>query len=412
MNAASENDGASARDEKELQRLVIESRNKFRTLVDGIDDSILSVDLDFRITSVNQALAQSLGIHPKDLVGKLCREIETDGSNFCELEDLLPVAGKAVESGNIETDLDEVAKNGAATKYYEIRAMPLKDAAKKVDGVILVRRDITVQIEAEKQIREYSQRLETEVRERTAELVETNIRLKDANTELIELEGLKKDLTNMVIHDLKGPLAEIVANLEMIKVESLSEIQEEVLESAVFGSDEMSRMIANLLEISRMEEQKLQVDNTGFSPGELLEDIVKRYLPLAGLKEIIIETALHDDAPDINTDYHLVERITINLVTNAIEHTQESGLIELLLDVEEKEFIFRVKDNGRGIADDALKKIFEKFSQGAEGAAKTGSGLGLTFCRMAVTAMGGWIEVESVLGEGTTFSFGIPRLDL
>jgi len=400
-----------------MHRLVEESRNKFRTLVDGIDDEIFSIDNDFIITSVNQALARSLGAHPKEVVGRYCYEALFDAHGPCRDDSFTCPVFLARESIHLETALRVIEEDGAPTKYLELRAMPVQDDQGGVDHVILARRDITAQKTAEQQIRDYSERLAQDVRERTLELQKANLKLteqrnelKTANLELIELEQIKRDLTNMVIHDLKGPLAEIVANLEMLKYETLTDIQGELLESAVFGSDEILRMIANLLNISRMEESKLQLDFSPVEADRIMVEIANRYMPLAKLKDITIVTEFSGDLPAIETDSLLFERVLINLLTNALDHTFESGRIILKAEDSDNELSFEIKDNGRGIPREILEKIFEKFSQGREGKPKTGSGLGLTFCKMAIESLGGRISVQSELGLGTSFTFTLPKI--
>ena len=403
-------------DSREMHRLIEESRNKFRTLVDGIDDEIFSIDTDFIITSVNQALAQVLDTHPKEVVGRHCYQALYGLNDPCQNGSFACPVLFALESGHIETAFKTIEEEGEPTKYLELRAMPVQDDQGGVDHVILARRDITTQKTAEQQIRDYNERLARDVRERTLELQEVNRRLMEqrnelesANQELIQLQRIKRDLTNMVIHDLKGPLAEIVANLEMLGYETLTELQKELLESAVFGSEEILRMISNLLGISRMEENKLPIDFAPLDTQLKMAEIAKRYTPLAKLKDIAITTEASEELPTIETDSLLFERVLINLLTNAIDHTFESGQIILMADQSEDELSFEIKDNGRGIPADILEKIFEKFSQGREGTPKTGSGLGLTFCKMAIESLGGKITVRSDLGLGTSFLFTLPK---
>ena len=403
-------------DSREMHRLIEESRNKFRTFVDGIDDEIFSIDTDFIITSVNKALARSLDTIPKEVVGRHCYQALYGLNDPCQNGGFACPVLIALESGHLETAVKIIEEEGEPAKYLELRAMPVLDDQGGVDLVILARRDITAQKTAEQQIRGYNERLAGDVRDRTLELQGANLKLTEqrnelesTNQELIQLQRIKRDLTNMVIHDLKGPLAEIVANLEMLRYETLTELQKELLESAVFGSDEISRMISNLLGISRMEENKLPIDSAPLDTHLKMVEIAKRYMPLAKLKDIAIITEVSEELPTIETDSLLFERVLINLLTNAIDHTFESGQIILVADESENELSFEIKDNGRGIPGEILEKIFEKFSQGREGLPKTGSGLGLTFCKMAIESLGGQISVRSDLGHGTSFIFTLPK---
>lgn len=406
---------------KDLERLITESRNKFRTLVDGIGDQIFLVDRDFVITSANMTFAGRWGVHPKDIVGRRCHDLIHGEGNPCYQRGRDCPVLDAFRSKQLETRLIEFpGSDGKPPRYTEVRAMPLVDEAGEVEGVIIVERDVTVQKEAEKQIQEYNERLEREVRERTAELNAANQvltdqrnRLEKVNKELHELERLKRDLTHMVIHDLKGPLAEIVSNLDMLKYEPLSGNQQEVLESAEFGGHEMSRMIANLLDISRMEENRLEVKPALVHAESLLSDLARRYTPLAHLKDVRIATDAAAGLDPLRTDPLLLERILINLLTNAIDNTPQSGRITLhVTSGKDGGMRFSVEDTGYGIPQEMLERIFEKFSQGRDRGSKTGSGLGLTFCRMAVEALGGGITVESDPGRRTVFTVFLPQLPI
>lgn len=392
----------------DIERLIARSRDTFRALIDGIDDQVYAVDRDFVVTAINRAAASSMGLHPRQVVGRCCAD------QLCqpgEGEDC--PARRAFASGRRVVAVREGQDPQGARNFTEVRAIPVAEGD-GVGSVIVMRRDVTVQKEAEARVREHNELLEKLVAERTAEISRANARLKAqkddlerANQELTELQELKTDLTNMVIHDLKGPLAEIVANIDMLSYGELVPLQEELLEAARFGSEEMSRMISNLLDISRMEENRLTLDLAAFDPAAIMEDIVRRYQPLARLKQITIQAAPEDGLGELRADQGLFERVLINLVTNAIDHTPTGGRIQILA---RRGPVFGVRDSGPGIEPELERHIFQKFRQGrARRGPKTGSGLGLAFCRMAVEAHGGAIWVESSPGAGSTFYFTLDK---
>ncbi|MBF0530820.1 MAG: HAMP domain-containing histidine kinase [Deltaproteobacteria bacterium] len=249
-----------------------------------------------------------------------------------------------------------------------------------------------------------------EIREANRLLVEQRDELARTNDELIELQQLKEDLTNMVVHDLKGPLTEIQANLEMMRAEPLTEFMSELVESAETGSHDLVRMLTNLLDVSRLEENRMILELEPFDASGVIRRVLDRFKPLSNLKMVTISMELPEDLPQVVADRALFERILNNLVSNALDYTPEDGKIVVMAEYQPIGFRFEVKDTGCGIPKELHEKIFEKFSQGKRGRPKTGSGLGLTFCRMAIEAQGGHIRVESEPGQGSSFIFTIPPI--
>jgi len=404
---------------QELERLITISRNKFRSLVDGIEDGVMSIDPGYTITSANKALADELKTHPRNIIGRPCYQAVYGLDRPCpELGRACPAVLARESSCNqvVHHELPEPDRRPESTIYLEIRAMPVVIDGQEMDEIILVRRDITLQRRAEIQIREHNERLEQEVQGRTKDLRQANERLEiqkgeleEYNKKLLNLQQLKEDLTNMVIHDLKGPLSEIVANLEMISSQELSDLVAEFLEGARLGADELSRMITNVLDVSRMEEDRLVLELVTFDPRPLLQEVRARFTTLADLKEVSLDLETADDLPPVKADRRLFERILINLISNAMDYTPASGRITLKADPDDRKVRFEVRDDGLGIPEEMHEKIFEKFSQGQKGRPKSSSGLGLTFCKMAVEAHGGRIWVESELGQGSAFIFTLPQ---
>lgn len=403
---------------QEFERLIVTSRDKFRALVDGLEDAVMSIDPSFRIISANQALARSLDLHPRMVVGRRCHQILYGLEHPCPKTGIPCPAVTTFETKRVEVvqhDLTSGHMDDNGPRFMEVRAMPVFNKAGDMGEVLLVRRDVTRQRLAEIQIKEHNMLLEQEVKERTRELVGANEQLlvqrnelASTNDELMSLQDLKEDLTDMVIHDLKGPLSEIQANLEMLKFDSLSELQAEFVEAAQLGGDDLLRMITNLLDVSRLEENRMVLDKQPFDINERIKDLKDRLGPMARLRQVNINTRMDQDLPLLLADQRLFERIMNNLLSNALDYVAESGHIELTVSFSDNYFRFSVQDDGPGIAEELHEKIFEKFSQGQQGRPRTSSGLGLTFCRMAVEAHDGRIWVESQPDHGSTFTFVLP----
>jgi len=236
-------------------------------------------------------------------------------------------------------------------------------------------------------------------------------RLKKVNSRLRRMEQFRVDLTHMIIHDLKGPLAEVIANLSLLEEESLSPVQKDYLDSTILGAEELFRRVQNILEIYRLETKRKLIRHALFKPLEAIQEVVKGFSTLASMREISIEIHSTDGSHPIFADRDLFARIVLNLLINAIEHTPTGGKVDVDLSwsQDSKRIQVGVSDGGPGIKKSDRKRIFRKFFTVGRGSAVGHSGLGLSFCKLAVEAHGGKIWVEDVDGSGGRFVFYIPN---
>lgn len=223
---------------------------------------------------------------------------------------------------------------------------------------------------------------------------------------LQELQNTKERLTQMIIHDLKNPLTGVKANIEIVGMEDLGETRE-CLDAAQRSCDLLFNMIQDLLDISKMEEGKLVLTRETLDLKEIVSPVVREVSVPAQAEDKEVVVDMPDDLARINLDRDLVYRTLSNLMQNAVKHSGRGGTITVRASNTEDHMRIAVQDTGQGIPDDFKEKIFEKFGQ-VETRQRTGSGLGLTFCKMAVEAHEGRIWVESVEGEGSTFIFELP----
>lgn len=231
------------------------------------------------------------------------------------------------------------------------------------------------------------------------------------NEELEKLHKLKKDLTDMIVHDLRTPLTGILGNIElaMMRHPENEDIQKSLSQSE-HSCDLLLKMINELLDISRMEEGRMQLTKTSIEVAGLFRKIAESFSPLARreAKKLMV-----DAAADIKViaDAGLLERILQNLVSNALRHVNKDvGEVSVSVSEIDGYAVFTVADNGEGIPAAYHEKIFDKFTRVQEDGLrmKTGKGLGLTFCKMAVEAHSGEIRVESEVGKGSRFIFTLP----
>ncbi|MBP7687461.1 MAG: GAF domain-containing protein, partial [Thermoflexales bacterium] len=229
------------------------------------------------------------------------------------------------------------------------------------------------------------------------------------------LERLRDDLTHMIVHDLRTPLTSFITGLPLIgELGDLNEIQQKLLTRVLHGGDTLLSMINNLLDIARMESGSLQLNRADVSAAAVTAWAVEQITMLAEDKRLQVVQHIAADVPVFQADLDLLKRVLVNLLGNAIKFSPTAGVVTVAvrLAAEEHAVQFSVTDIGPGIDPKHFDRIFEKFGQvqTMEHGRKASTGLGLTFCKLAVEAHGGCIWVESEVGRGSTFIFTLPLL--
>ena len=225
---------------------------------------------------------------------------------------------------------------------------------------------------------------------------------------LQEVEKLRDDMRNMIVHDLRSPLTAVLVGIEMVEAGGeLTATQREMLAIATTGGKTLLDMINDLLDVEKMESGSTVLRYEQLTAAMLLAAAVKQLGPLAAIEGTALVTEVASDLQPFAGDANKLSRTLVNLVANAIKFTRD-GTVTITASHPIRESIcFAVTDTGGGIPAEAFGRIFEKFGQ-LDGQNRVGTGLGLAFCRLAVEAHGGSIGVESTVGSGSTFSFTIP----
>ena len=216
------------------------------------------------------------------------------------------------------------------------------------------------------------------------------------------------------VHDLRTPLTSILGGLQTLEsLGGLDEIQTEMLTVSINGGETLLRLVNDLLDVSKMEDGSLKLEYAPVSPPDIANSATAQVAFLSTAKSITVTTDLADDLPQTVADADKLRRVLVNLVGNALKFTPTGGTVTVITRHEGSDLRFTVRDTGEGIPKEAFGRIFEKFGQveNRKEGRKNSTGLGLTFCRMAVEAHGGRIWVESELGVGSDFSFTIPVRD-
>jgi len=226
-----------------------------------------------------------------------------------------------------------------------------------------------------------------------------------------EVERMKADLTNMIVHDLKGPLGGILTTTQLAlrKRGAVADAQVRHFEQIQRSARDLVRMIENLLEIDQMQENRLALRVEAVEVGELLTECADEFRTTAEASGQNIRVAVSDDVPVIAADRWLLRRVLNNLVVNAIRHSGSAAAIDLRAEYAAAHVLLHVHDTGRGISDEERATLFVKDRRRQRhDQSREDTGLGLVFCKMAVDVMGGTIAVESTPGKGATFSITLP----
>jgi len=226
-----------------------------------------------------------------------------------------------------------------------------------------------------------------------------------------ELDGLRDDLTSMIYHDLRSPLANIVSALDVIATMVPKDDRETVLsilKIAENSTDRIQRLVSSLLDVSKLESGQPVVEQKTVDSLALITDAVDDVRPVATGRRQSIAVDFPDELPAIWVDGDMARRVLINLMENSSKFTPTEGRLEVGARAEDEWLHIWVKDNGPGIPPADQERIFDKFTR-LRGKGKMGGlGIGLAFCRLAVQGHGGRIWVESDMDQGAAFHFTFP----
>lgn len=247
------------------------------------------------------------------------------------------------------------------------------------------------------------------------ELLLSNQRLQEKNKQLSELEKAKEGLTYMIVHDLRGPLTSISMNLDLCLLKSSpADPFRRYLENSRHYCDYLDDMIQGLLDVYRMEQGALKPNLKESSMEKLVTEAIEQYRVHTESKKIDILLENGFGSRPVTMDPALIKRVVANLLDNAVRHTPEGETIMVSLDEGCGGQCIKtaIIDRGPGLDEESRQRVFDKFEQvkmKKKGQSAGSSGLGLTFCRLAVELHNGRIWVEDGRDHtGCSFVFELP----
>lgn len=225
---------------------------------------------------------------------------------------------------------------------------------------------------------------------------------------LQEVEQLRDDMRNMIVHDLRTPLTAVIVGVEMLeKHGELNGMQQSMMTIAAGGGRTLLGMINDLLDVEKMESGMTRLQYSELSALNLISRAVEQVASLAEMEQTTLAMYVEPGLTTFAGDENKLSRTLVNLIANAIKFTRRGSVTVTAAAGENDTIRFAIRDTGDGIPSEAFDRIFEKFGQ-LDSRNKVGTGLGLAFCKLAVEAHGGRITLESTPGVGSTFSFTVP----
>lgn len=378
---------------------------EYQAIFDGSNDAVIGMDKDGRVINWNHAAELMFGYPPAVAMGKSVFDlILHDDTNRFSIDILMKVfEGESVKPTDIS------AKNIRGERLdVSITLSPIVIGNSGViEGASCILRDVTEQKIVEKQILQLNTSLENQVKARTAEL-------EQARNEALEVSKVKSEFVASVSHEIRTPMNGVIGMLHMLAKTPLNELQNRYLSMAHNSAKALTTLINDILDLSKIEAGKLELDEKKFDVFELFGETCSSLALAAqdkGLK-LSLDTSGVEYSYLISDDTR-IRQVLINLINNATKFTSRGGIFVRVHteDAEDGNSIlhFQVKDTGVGIAKDKQAKLFQSFSQEDSSTSRKygGTGLGLAICKKLAELLGGGIELHSESGKGSTFKFTV-----
>jgi PAS domain S-box-containing protein len=354
-------------DMKIIQEALKREEQIRRTIMENTGTQLAYLDSEFNFVMVNSAYAKGSGHTKEELIGKNHFALFPSGENRAIFEQVRDT-GKSVVYFDKPFEFIDQSERGVT--YWDWTLIPVKDFSGKVQGLVL-------------------------------SLIET--------TERKKVEELKDSFIGMVSHELRTPLTVLIGSLHTAMIPGMAEEEKHgLVEDALWEASALSRLLENLLELSRHQAKRLELMKEPVAIDRCVQNVVDNLSRMSPFHKLVME--IPSGLPLTEVDQIRVERILYNLIENAIKYSPGGGDIRVSAVRSEDQIVVAVSDQGPGIPQEGLSNLFRRFERLTESSANSirGMGLGLYVCRLLVEAHGGRIWAESEPGKGSTFYFTLP----
>ncbi|WP_110927191.1 two-component system histidine kinase PnpS [Bacillus massiliglaciei] len=342
------------------------NQDQLLTMIENIGSGVMLIDPKSEITLINREYRKLFSIKPENFVNKAYYDVIKQKEVISIIEEIFMTEKSIKRQVEIPVHLD--------TKHYEIYGAPIIGTYDDWKGIILIFHDIT---------------------------------------ELKKLEQVRKDFVANVSHELKTPVTSIKGFSETLLDGAIHDeaSARHFLSIILKETDRLQRLIQDLLNLSKMEQHEFTLKVSEVDILEILDDVQTMLSKKAEEKEITLTLDAPDELPIIEGDAERIKQIFLNLITNGLTYTPKHGQVTIRVREIAKCIQVEVEDNGPGIEESKLPRIFERFYRidKARSRDSGGTGLGLSIVKHIVEVHNGDISVRSRVGEGTVFTVKLPK---
>jgi len=383
--------------EKEVKmktKEIEENKNYFESILENSVDGICVSDMNGKVLFVNNALAELTGYSKEELIAGKKWSNKKDDKKIMKI---LKEFGKVT---NFETNI--INKDGIKIPIG-LSVGVLKDTKGKEICLVGINRNITKEVKLRKIQKFLSDELEYSYK-----------KLQKSYNKLKELDKMKTDFINVVAHELRTPLSAIIGfnDLLLHRSDNLTDKQKHYLRIMKKNANQLNDLVNEVLELARIDAGKVKLQLESLDLGEIVSEVITDLKPLIEKnKQTLIVDIPNNRIIKISGDKQKITQIFSNLISNAIKYTPDKGKIEIKIEDKEKEILVKVMDNGIGIKEKDIPRIFDRFYMADASLTRecNRTGLGLAIVKENVKLHGGNITVKSKLGEGSTFEFTLSK---
>lgn len=348
---------------------ILKGKKRIETLIDNMHDAVIGIDEGRKVLFVNDEALKISGLKKENFVGKLIQDVAVSNDLVRDLIREIVNPDAAKNSTATLKIFVEGKENYFEKEILDINVIPTGEKESRFIGQVIMLRNITP---------------------------------------FKELDLAKTHFMGTVSHEFKTPISSIQMGLQLLENERIGHLNEEqgkLVSGIKDDTQRLLRITGELLNMTQLESGVVQLNIKPSSVQNMIEDVIAANKSAAENKEITIKTNIASDISVVNADSEKTSWVLNNILSNAIRYSHEKSVIEInVVKLDNNQVKFSVTDNGRGIEEQYLNKVFTRYFR-IPGTKTEGTGLGLSISKEFIEAQGGTIAVKSEIGVGSTFYF-------